>query len=156
MAHPPEISLGWLLHDVARLFRLRFEQRARAEGLGLTRAQAAVLGHLMLNEGINQASLAQLLEIEPITLVRLLDKLEAAGLVERRADPSDRRARTLHLKPAAMALITHSRAIGKEVMEDAMAGVPEAQRAAYRDIMMSMKSNLLAVTTGDSRSVSNG
>jgi MarR family transcriptional regulator, transcriptional regulator for hemolysin len=156
MAHPPEISLGWMLHDVARLFRLRFEQRARAEGLGVTRAQAAVLGHLMLNEGINQASLAQLLEIEPITLVRLLDKLEAAGLVERRAHPSDRRARTLHLKPAAMKLIEHSRAIGKEVMEDALAGVPEAQRTAYREIMMSMKSNLLAITAGDPRSAANG
>jgi MarR family transcriptional regulator, transcriptional regulator for hemolysin len=156
MSHPPEISLGWLLHDVARLFRLRFEQRARAEGLGITRAQAAVLGHLLLNEGINQASLAQILEIEPITLVRLLDRLEAAGLVERRADPNDRRARTLHLKPAAMALIEHSRTIGKEVMEDALAGVPGARRAAYREIMMSMKSNLLAVTAGDSRSVSNG
>jgi DNA-binding MarR family transcriptional regulator len=155
MSHPPEISLGWLLHDVARLFRLRFEQRARAEGLGITRAQAAVLGHLLLNEGINQASLAQLLEIEPITLVRLLDRLEVAGLVERRADPNDRRARTLHLKPAATMRIEHCRTIGKEVMEDALAGVPEAQRAAYREIMMSMKSNLLAVTAGDSRSAAN-
>src|SRR5262245_3127022 len=146
MPHPPEISLGWLLHDVARLFRLRFEQRARAEGLGITRAQASVLGHLILNEGINQASLAQLLEIEPITLVRLRDKFEAAGLVERRAHPSDRRARTLHLLPAATKVIEHARAIGKEVMEDAMAAVPEAQRALYREIMMTMKSNLLAVT----------
>jgi DNA-binding MarR family transcriptional regulator len=156
MSHPPEISLGWLLHDVARLFRLRFEQRARAEGLGITRAQAAVLGNLLLNEGMNQASLAQVLEIEPITLVRLLDKLEAAGLVERRADPGDRRARTLHLKPAASALIAHSRAIGKEVMEDALARVPEAQRALYREIMMTMKSNLLAATAGESRSAVNG
>jgi DNA-binding MarR family transcriptional regulator len=156
MPHPPEISLGWLLHDVARLVRYRFEQRARAEGLGITRAQAAALSHLSHEEGMNQATLAQRLEIEPITLVRQLDRLEAAGLVERRADPRDRRAYTLHLLPPAAKMLEHVRAVGKEVIEDALAGVPQAKRDAYREIMLSMKTNLLAATASDSRSAANG
>src|SRR5215831_20035136 len=78
----PSRTLGFVLNDVARLMRKRFEQRARAASLGLTRAQAAVLAHLARQEGINQAALAQLLELEPITLARLLDRLQAAVLIE--------------------------------------------------------------------------
>src|SRR5260221_13840095 len=96
----PERALGLVLHDVARVLRKRFEQRARAAALPLTRSQWSVLAHLSRQEGINQAALAQILEIEPITLVRLLDRLQAAGLVERRPDPTDRRARVLVLTPA--------------------------------------------------------
>ena len=80
----PNRILGFLLHDVARLMRKRFEQRAREVDLGVTRAQAAVIAHLSRNEGINQVSLAQLMDIEPITLVRLLDRLQVAGLIERK------------------------------------------------------------------------
>ena len=88
---PPEKSFGFLLYDAARLLRRDFERRAKQ--LGLTRAQWSVLAHLARNEGTNQAAAADVLEIEPITLVRLLDRLEAAGWVERRPDPNDRRAR---------------------------------------------------------------
>ena len=84
-----QITFGFLLHDTARLLRRDFERRSK--GTGLTRAQWAVLAYIARNEGSSQAALADMLEIEPITLVRLLDKLEAAGLVERRPDPSDRR-----------------------------------------------------------------
>src|SRR5258707_15845407 len=97
----PEKPLGFVLHDVARFLRKRFELRGRDAQLGLTRAQWSVLAHLARQEGINQAALAQILEIEPITLVRLLDRLQAAGLVERRPDATDRRARVLYLTPAA-------------------------------------------------------
>jgi len=76
---------GFLLHDVARQLRKRFEQRAKC--LGLTRSQWQTLAHLSNNEGIHQAGLAEILEIEPITLVRILDKLEERGLVERRRHP---------------------------------------------------------------------
>src|SRR5258706_1021756 len=82
-------TLGFLLHEVARLLRRRFEQNAR--GSGLTRSQWQVLAYLALNEGINQSGLADLLEIEPITLGRIVDKLQILGLIERRPDPSDRR-----------------------------------------------------------------
>jgi MarR family len=82
-------TLGFLLHEVARLLRRRFEQNAR--DFGLTRSQWQVLAYLANNEGINQSGLADLLEIEPITLGRIVDRLQARGLIERHPDPSDRR-----------------------------------------------------------------
>ena len=88
-------TLGFLLHEVARLLRRRFEQNAR--DFGLTRSQWQVLAYLANNEGINQSGLADLLEIEPITLGRIVDRLQARGLIERHPDPSDRRVWLLHL-----------------------------------------------------------
>src|SRR3977135_4525686 len=82
-------TLGFLLHEVARLLRRRFEQNARNSGL--TRSQWQVLAYLAGNEGINQSGLADLLDIEPITLCRIVDKLQTPGLVARQPDPSDRR-----------------------------------------------------------------
>src|SRR5215475_11511096 len=92
-------TLGFILHDAARLLRKRFEQHAR--GLGLTRSQFQALAYLATNEGIHQGGLADLLDIEPITLVRILDRLEARSLIERRAHPTDRRIRLLYLTPKA-------------------------------------------------------
>jgi len=89
-------SFGFLVHDVARLFGRRFNQRALLF-LGLTRAQCKVLGYLARNEGINQAGLADLLEIKPMTLVRQIDRMEEDGWIERRPQPGDRRARRLVL-----------------------------------------------------------
>src|SRR5947207_15571905 len=117
----PDRTLGLVLHDVARFLRKRFEQRAREADLPLTRAQWSVLAHLARQEGINQAALAQILEIEPITLVRLLDRLQAAGLVERRPDPNDRRARVLFLTAAAHPLLDRIWTLAAEVRQDAMA-----------------------------------
>jgi DNA-binding MarR family transcriptional regulator len=85
-------SFGFLVHDVARLFGRRFNQRALLF-LGLTRAQCKVLGYLARNEGINQAGLADLLEIKPMTLVRQIDRMEEDGWIERQPQPGDRRAR---------------------------------------------------------------
>ena len=77
-------SFGFLVNDVARLFGRRFDQNGRR--LGLTRAQCRTLGYLVRNEGINQAGLADLLEIRPMTLVRQIDRMEEAGWIERRPD----------------------------------------------------------------------
>jgi DNA-binding MarR family transcriptional regulator len=146
MSHEiPSRTLGFVLNDVARLMRKRFEQRARAAALGLTRAQAAVLAYLARQEGINQAALAQLLELEPITLARLLDRLQAAGLVERRPDPKDRRAHLLYLTAAAYPLLDRIFALAAEVREDALAGVAEAERGRLLDLLIEMKANLVAV-----------
>ena len=141
----PSRTLGFVLNDVARLMRKRFEQRARAAALGLTRAQAAVLAYLARQEGINQAALAQLLELEPITLARLLDRLQAAGLIERRPDPKDRRAHLLYLSAAAYPLLDRIFALAAEVREDALAGVAEADRGRLLDLLIEMKANLVAV-----------
>src|SRR4030095_11419301 len=96
-------TIGFLLNDAARLMRKDFERRTRS--VGLTRAQWQTLFHLARNEGCNQVPLADLLEVEPITLARVVDKLEACGLVERRPDPSDRRARLLFLGERAPPLL---------------------------------------------------
>ena len=139
----PELSVSFLLHDVARLLRKRFEQRARAAKLGLTRAQWQVLANLARREGINQAALAQHLEIEPITLVRILDRLETAGLVERRQDPQDRRARILFLTEAAHPLMERIWKLAAEVRGEAMAGLSEADRDRLMTLLSTMKGNIL-------------
>src|ERR1700742_2035053 len=92
-----------VLHDVARLMRTRFDQRARARGM--TRAQWIILARLERQPGLSQNEMAAICEVEPITVGRLIDRLEARGLVERRNDPTDRRIRRLHLLPAAKPII---------------------------------------------------
>jgi MarR family transcriptional regulator, transcriptional regulator for hemolysin len=94
-----ERDLAFLLSDAARLLRTCADQEARR--FGMTRAQWAVLFRLQRNEGLKQSELADLLEVQPITLTRLIDRLCENGLIERRSDPSDRRAKRLFLTPAA-------------------------------------------------------
>src|SRR5207244_13203899 len=94
-------SFGFLVNDVARLFGRRFDHNGRRRRLGLTRAQCRTLGYLARNEGINQAGLADLLEIRPMTLVRQIDRMEDDGWIERRPDPADRRARRPFLTATA-------------------------------------------------------
>src|SRR5258708_30671394 len=103
-------TLDFVLHDVARLLRKRFEQNAR--GSGLTRSQWQVLAYLAQNEGINQSGLAELLDMEPITLGRIVDKLETLGLIERHPHPSDRRIWLLRLTTAGPPKLTHVRNLG--------------------------------------------
>src|ERR1700722_8885942 len=121
-----DFSFGFLLHDIARLMRKRFDQRARS--LGLTRSQWQVLAHLQRHEGINQSGLAEILEIEPITIARLLDPMEQAGLVERRADPADRRARRLFLTERGKPMLEGGRLLGDEVRGEAFAGFDAGER----------------------------
>ncbi len=139
---PPETNLGFLLHDTARLLRKRFEQKAR--GLGLTRAQWQVLATLARNEGLHQGALADILDIEPITLVRLLDRLQANGLIERRLHPTDRRLRLLYLTEAAHPILQRIHAIGAATREEAFAGIPEADRAVLLRVLMVTRANLAA------------
>jgi DNA-binding MarR family transcriptional regulator len=118
-------TLDFLLHDVARLLRKRFEQNAR--GSGLTRSQWQVLTYLARNEGISQSGLAELLDVEPITLCRIVDKLQAFGLIERHPHPSDRRVWTLHLTPAAHPKLMQVRELGDMTRSEAMAGVSDIE-----------------------------
>jgi DNA-binding MarR family transcriptional regulator len=99
MSQDPEHDLFLLLHDVARLVRVEADRRARLQGM--TRAQWALLLKLARNPGLSQKEVADLLEVEPISVARLVDRLEANGLIERRPDASDRRIWRLHLLPAA-------------------------------------------------------
>ena len=133
-------TIGFLLNDAARLMRKDFERRARS--LGLTRAQWQTLFHLARNEGCNQATLADLLEVEPITLARTIDRLELSGLVERRADPSDRRARLLFLGERAHPLLEQLRALGAETREIALAGISDDERTLLMTLLTKMRANL--------------
>src|SRR3954469_11534892 len=99
----PDRDFLIVLHDLARLMRTRFDQWARA--YGLTRAQGVILVRLDRQPGLSQNEMAALCEVEPITVGRLVDRLEARGFLERRADPSDRRIRRLHLLPAAAPIL---------------------------------------------------
>lgn len=136
-------SLGFLLGDVSRLIRMRFD--ARAEQLGLTRAQWRVLAQLRRREGINQSALAELLEIEPITLVRHIDRLVAKDLVERRPDPKDRRAWKLYLKEEVQPVLDQLRALSEQTRNDALNGIPAEQREQLIDNLLTMKANLSAL-----------
>ncbi len=142
----PDRMLGFVIHEVARLLRRRFEQYARADGLGLTRAQCAVLAHLARQEGVNQATLAQILDIEPITLVRLLDRLQEGGYIHRKPDPRDRRAYVLELTAKARPMLDRIYSLAMRVYEEALAGMSKAETAKLVDQLNQIKANLLTRT----------
>jgi DNA-binding MarR family transcriptional regulator len=133
-------TLGFLLHDVARLLKRRFEQNAR--GTGLTRSQWQVLAHLAPNEGIHQGKLAELLDVEAITLGRIVDKLENQGLIERRPHPTDRRIWLLHLTPAARPKVAQLRRLGDITRGEALAGLSEVDRQRLSNSLQILKANL--------------
>src|SRR5579863_9225176 len=140
MPYDPERSLGFLLHDIARLLRKKFDQRARA--LGLSRSQWQVLVHLSRHEGINQSGLAEILEIENITLARLIDRMEEAGWVERRPDRNDRRARLLFTTEKVAPVMEHVRAIAEELRNEALAGLPSGERERLLEMLVAVRGNL--------------
>src|SRR4051794_4815078 len=150
-------TLGFLLHDVARLLRKRFEQRAKE--LGLTRSHWHALAYLNLNEGIHQGGLAEVLEIEPITLVRILDKLEERGLIERRQHPTDRRIWQLYLRDKARPLLAQMRIIGDATRGEALLGLSDEDREHLLRSLTIMKSNLIdacRTPVDDDRKTSHG
>jgi DNA-binding MarR family transcriptional regulator len=130
-------SLGFLLHDIARMLRKRFDQRVRH--LGMTRAQWQLLSHLARHEGINQSGLADILEIEPITLARLVDRMVEAGWVERRAHPSDRRQRCLYLTARARPRFADLRKAAAEIFDDVLADFSVAERDDLLDMLVRVR-----------------
>ncbi len=114
-------EFAFILNDVARLLRTYADYKAAQ--FGITRAQWAVLVRLERSEGLKQSELAETLDLQPITLTRLLDKLCDSGLIERRADPTDRRAKRLFLTPAARPLLERLSVLGEETMAATLTGV---------------------------------
>lgn len=133
-------SLGFLVGDVSRLMRRTFEQRL--QGSTLTLAQAKALVHVHRNEGVRQVDLADLLEVQPITLARLIDQLDEAGLVERRADPTDRRAYLIHLTAAAQPHLQAIERVAESIRSQALQGLSEAQSRAVVVALTRMRDNL--------------
>ncbi len=136
-------SLGFVLGDVSRLMRRRFDARARE--IGLTRAQWRVMGQLRRREGINQAALAEILEIEPMTLGRHIDRLVEKNFVERRPDPKDRRAWRLFLKPDAQPVLDKLRTISTVNRKEVLQGIPNEEAEALIDTLLKIKGNLTAL-----------
>jgi MarR family transcriptional regulator for hemolysin len=125
-------SFGFLVGDVARLFGRRFSHNSSRPGgrrLGLTRAQCRTLARIARHEGINQAGLADLLEVRPMTLVRQIDRMEEAGWIERRPDPADRRARRLFLTDKARPILGRILDVANETRDEALVLLSPAEKA---------------------------
>ena len=145
----PSNTLCFLLHDAARLLRKRFEQKAR--DFGLTRSQWQALAYLSRNEGVSQGALAEMIDIEPITLGRIVDRLETQGLVERRPHKSDRRVWQLYLRDAARPLLEAMGPLGEETRQEAFAGVSDADRQALMRALEAMRANLINASAAPAR-----
>jgi len=141
-----ENSLGFLVSDVARLLREQFN--GTAEVLGLTLAQARTLAHLSRNEGVSQVALARLLEIQPITLLRHIDRLEDAGLVRRQPNPDDRRAQQLFLGAGAEPLMEQIRVLGGAMTDIAFQGFDAEEREQVLGFLKRIKQNLAEEAAG--------
>ena len=140
-------NFGFILNDVSRLLRTTFDRRAKS--IGLTRSQWWVLTHLYRRDGLVQAELAEILEIERPTLGRLLDRLEAKGWLRRELDPDDRRVKRVYLtnevKPAMQSL----RRIAADLRQQSLEGLNEKERERLVDILIHMKTNLLNLSVAD-------
>jgi DNA-binding MarR family transcriptional regulator len=133
-------NLGSMLADTSRLLRRSFDVRAR--DIGVTRAQWQVLTTLLRHEGVNQGGLAELLDVDPITVCRMVDRLQDATLVERRADPADRRSWRLFLTPRAHDLLGQLRPLAEALIEEALAGIDLEERDKLRDLLDRIRDNL--------------
>jgi MarR family transcriptional regulator for hemolysin len=136
------------LMDVARMLRTYADQRGRQ--FGISRAQWVVLLRLDRSEGLKQSELAEILDLSPISLTRLLDRLAENGLIERRADPNDRRANRLYLTPAARPLLEQLAKLGNDMMDTVLDGLDgKANDQLLRDLTL-MKDNLRAAIARNS------
>lgn len=145
MADESHETIGFLLTDVARLLRQRTDRAFEDAGVGLTSGEARTLAFTAKFEGLRQAALAERMSVEPMTLVGFLDRLEARGLVERVADPCDRRAKTVHLTPAAAGLVARFRDIARSTREMATRDLSDAEVEQLRAVLLRLRANLTAV-----------
>jgi MarR family transcriptional regulator for hemolysin len=138
-----KITFGFLVTDVTRLLRKVFDRRAAR--FGLTRAQWRALKRLHYEQGITQNELAEYLEMEPIAVGRVLDRLQKSGFIERRADPQDRRCWRLHLTAKAHAVVDDMEQISAELFKQAQRGIPASELKIVLDAFARMKQNLIAL-----------
>lgn len=139
---PDQPDLLLLLHDLARHLRLDADRRASA--YGLTRAQWFILSRLERSPGLSQKELAEIIEVEPITVGRLIDRLEGCGMVERRADPDDRRIWRLHLLPPALPVLRELHAEREDMLGMVGEGLPPSMLDTVKTGLARMKANVVA------------
>ena len=135
-------NFGFILKNIERLYTKRFE--ALAQELSLTLPQCKALFQLSRNEGISQKRLAELAEIEPMTLVRFLERMESDGWVERRPDPNDRRARTLYVTSGAKPILEQIDKLSAQMRAEALAGLSGEQRNQLMGLLEHVYQNLLS------------
>ena len=135
-------NIGYLMADNSRQLRRAFDQRVRE--LGVTGPQARLLLTLDRNPGQNQGFYADRLDVEPITLCRMVDRLEEAGLIERRRDPGDRRAWHLHLTGKANAQVNRLATHINDMVEEALTGMDDASRKEFTRMLTLIGENLSA------------
>ena len=140
-------SFGVLITDVTRLMRKHFDRRAVR--FNLTRAQWRALKRVSYSEGMSQSELAEVLEMEPIAIGRVIDRLQKAGFVERRADPADRRAWRLYLTPRAHAVVDDMESISTKLFREAQRGIPAAELKTMIGVLARMKDNLNGLDNAD-------
>lgn len=133
-------NFGFLLNELSRRYVHRFEQRANQ--MSMTLPLCKVLAYLERNEGVSQSKLAELTQLEPMAMVRILDRMEADGLVERQPDPADRRARSLYLTSKAKPMLDEIWRIGDLTRAETFAGVPKAEREVFLDVLFRVTANL--------------
>jgi DNA-binding MarR family transcriptional regulator len=138
-------SFSFLISDAGRLVGKRFDQRAKSV-LNLSRAQCSVLAYLDRNPNINQAQLSDLLGVTPIASARLLDRMEAGGWIVREADASDRRVRRLAMTDKARDTLSEAQAVGRQVANEALAGLSAAERRTLTELLEKIRRNLIAAT----------
>lgn len=143
--------VGGPIHEIDRLIKKRFDRFA--ETTGMSRAQWQVLARVAKHQGINQATLADLMGVEPISICRMVDRLEALGLVERRPDPGDRRARLIHLTDAARPGLERTKAAAKELFDEAMSGITPEEGVVLSRLLGRIHANLVAMTDDDLRPI---
>ncbi len=131
-----------LLHETARLWSRHYDREVRALFPGMTRARCAVLSHLARHEGVNLVTLAGILDIRPISLVRLLDRLEAAEFVVRRPDPDDRRVRVLALTAKALPIVERIDGLTRKIYDDLQLGLSKAEASQLHALLFRVGSNL--------------
>jgi len=132
--------VSFLMHDIARRSRCWFDARARSAGI--TRAQWRVLSTLLRNDGWTQSEVAEMLDVERITLCRMVDRLSEAGLVERRADPSDRRVWRLHLTERAAPLMDELSGIVDELEEKMLEALTPQQQEILTDLLLTVRDHI--------------
>src|SRR5450432_1334747 len=147
MSQTDKTTFGFLVTDVTRLMRKHFDRRAVR--FQMTRAQWRALKRLHYSEGMRQNELAEQLEIEPIAIGRVIDRLQKAGFVERRADPADRRPWRLYLTARAHAVVDDMELISNELFRQAQRGISAADMKTMISVLGRMKLNLNALDNVD-------
>jgi MarR family transcriptional regulator for hemolysin len=132
--------LGYLIHEVGRLMKRRFEEEAKLQGITLP--QWRTLAQIAKNADVTQAALAALVDADPMTMSGILDRLEKRGLIERYTDPADSRAKRARLLPEGTKLFEAARTVGLAMYESALEGVSQADRDTVTAVLSCMRDNL--------------